>query len=59
MRVDRGTGSTGKHPKHPKPTTLQRAAISAALERDQEERVVRMPYVKFLDEAHQKVKTGP
>lgn len=56
MRVDRGTGDTGKHKK---PSALQRGAIAAALERDAEaeERVVRMPYVRFLDPEHQKVKT--
>lgn len=70
MRVDRGTGDTGKSENSRNQLTAQqRGALgrstAAAGETDEvdevsatQERIVRLPYVRFLDPAHQRVKTS-
>lgn len=53
MRVDRGTGDTGKSDE----SRNQRENDEAAPDMATRDRTVRLPYLRFLDPAHQRVKT--
>lgn len=60
MRIERGTGSTGKSENshnQREMTTEHRASLASSLER-KDAPAVRLPYLRFLDPAHQRVKTS-